>query len=647
MNFSIHWKLILSLTMPLLLVLGVAMFFDWWRMREDAIEEMQRDLKIQAVSYADRLDTRFEAIELVAQSTANVLEARGGRGAHVGGLLRASLDNNPLIASARIALLPDRLRRIRPLAIQLTNEDGQVRPEPIHDRVNYQDMPWFELPIRLERGVWIEADHDPLVDNHPVATYAVPFKRADDTIGGVVALSVRLDNIQNIVNWGLGDIEGFAVIDNKERFVSHPDPTQLLQSRWRQEFDEKLPKKGDELMAATMEEPVVVQIMMHSTAEAAGHGADDEELFWLAFAPIKTTNWVFVTALPETSVLPQVMQAVYRRTAFGLVVLGIVLGLIAVVSVRMVRPIEHIAEAVDEVSKGNFDVVVKDTSEGKSGDEVRRLANGVNTMVEQIKKQINALTRETAARERVESELRIARDIQTSLLPQAFPPFPDHQEFSLHAINLPAKQVAGDFFDFFFTNDGKLTVVIADVSGKGVPAAMLMAVTRTLIRNRASMGAQPSEIVEYTNNLLFEDNNGSMFVTMFVCQYELSTGKLVYVNAGHPPPYRCRAGESPKVFGQVTAPLVGACEAGLMGPFEQASEQLQPGDTLLMFTDGVTEARSPQDTMLHEQGLVDTLVNSSPDDVSELCDYIAKTVDEFQAHNPIDDVTVVALRRNV
>ena len=150
-----------------------------------------------------------------------------------------------------------------------------------------------------------------------------------------------------------------------------------------------------------------------------------------------------------------------------------------------------------------------------------------------------------------------------------------------------------------------------------------------------------------TNNLLYEDNQGAMFVTMFVCQYDPATGELVYVNAGHPQPYICRPGEPPILFGEVTAPLVGACESGPMGPFEQKEGRLALGDTLFMFTDGVTEARSPEDKMLLDEGLLQTLIDRTSEDANELCDYIVDVVNRFQANNPIDDVTVLAMRRNV
>lgn len=646
---SIRWRLIFSLAVPLLLVLGVMAVVDFIGMRANALADMRRDLRGQAVSFADRLDTRFESVEQLADTAAELLQARGLQREQILAVLRTNLTQNKFVAATRIALAPGAARGPEGAAVQLRRGRDELIVEPI--RGDFRSMPWYAQAAPRNAGFWLEAQPDPLLDNEPVATYVVPLI-VEKRFVGVVALVVRLSEIQDLLTWGRGQIEQFAVVDRQERFVSHPDPAKLLDDEMRKRLDKYMPDHRQKLSAATMDEPLIVPVWIdESTGKRTPFkqqiidAVTGKNSYWFAFAPIKSTDWLFVTMMPESSVMPELMRGAYRRTAFALIMLFVLLFLISMVSIKIVRPIERVSKAVDEVAKGNFDVEVR-AGRKNARDEVSRLANGFNTMVTQIKKQIRALTRETSARERVESELRVARDIQTSLLPQSFPPFPEHREFSLHAINLPAKQVAGDFFDFFFTDDGKLIIVIADVSGKGVPAAMLMAVTRTLIRNRATMGATPSQIVEHTNDLLYADNQGSMFVTMFVCAYELATGELTYVNAGHPQPYVCSEGHEPRLFGEVTAPLVGACETGPMGPFDQAQGRLEPGETLLMFTDGVIEARSPDDKMLRDEGFLKLLKSHRSGQVDELCQFVADEVDRFQAGSPVDDVTIVALRRN-
>lgn len=643
MHFSIRWKLIFSLAIPLLSIFAVSLLVDWYMMRQNAMDDARADLRIETVGFADRLDQRFDYIELLAQSAAEAMEARRPTPEQMRALLRTSLDRSNLIDEIVLVVEPEFVNRSQRIALQLIREgDGEIRARRLDTDQAFlaEQNFWYHQVKARNEGLWTEAHRDPLLDDVPVVTYAMPFYR-EQRFAGVVGMTVRLSKIQQVLTWATDTLDSFAIVDESYRFVSHPNAELLLdhglepmmrsldQGRMRNRF-----------AAAAMDDAEVLTLSPRNAPQKAGFGPQPQQHFWLALAPIKSTNWLLVTAVPVDRAMAAVMDGVYRRAAFGLVMLGLVFAMVAIISIRVIRPIEQIANAVDEVAAGNLNVQVKSKT---SRDEVGRLANGFNAMVSQIKKQIAALTRETSARERVESELRVARDIQTSLLPRAFPPFPDRHEFALHAVNLPAKQVAGDFFDYFFTSDGTLTLVIADVSGKGVPAAMLMAVTRTLIRNRATSGHTPSEIVSHTNELLYEDNQGTMFVTMFLCQYEPVTGRMVYVNAGHPPPYRFKAGEEPRPFGEITAPLVGACETGVMGEFEQAEEFLQPGETVVMFTDGVTEARSPEDKMLQEAGLVEVLRRHTDKTVGPLCDEIVTAVNRFQNDHPIDDVTVVAL----
>jgi sigma-B regulation protein RsbU (phosphoserine phosphatase) len=366
------------------------------------------------------------------------------------------------------------------------------------------------------------------------------------------------------------------------------------------------------------------------------------ESYWLALAPIPATGWVFAVAIPESQAIAPVIERLWTRAAFlasGLIVLILIIML---VSIRISRPIEQMAAAVDQLAGGNLDAHVTGV---KSRDELGQLAGAFNLMTQQLKAHINALTEQTAAREKVEAEMRIARQIQTDLLPKTFPPFPDRLEFDLHAVNVPARRVAGDFYDFFFTSGDKLTIVIADVSGKGMPAALLMAVTRTMIRNLAMEGLSPAQIVDRCNTLLVGDLTNSMFVTLFLCQYEPRAGAITYVNAGHPKPYRFGTNGSPSPFGEITGALVGVAGADEFGAFDQRSEQLEVGETLLLYTDGVTEARAPDGSMLREAGVQQLLGRYQSDGVEGICRFLVEELNRYQQNHPADDITMVALRR--
>jgi len=320
----------------------------------------------------------------------------------------------------------------------------------------------------------------------------------------------------------------------------------------------------------------------------------------------------------------------------------VLLRVVMLVSIRISRPIEQMAGAVDRLAAGDLDAQVTGIT---SRDELGRLAGGFNQMTRLLKAHVAEITQQTAAREKVESELRIARQIQTDMLPRTFPPFPERPEFELHAMNLPALRVAGDFYDFFFTPAGLLTAVIADVSGKGVPAALLMAVTRTIVRNLAQAGLAPAQIAERTNQMLVEDTSGGMFVTMLLIQYDPATGNLTYVNAGHPPAYRISADDAQSCCG-VQSPLLGVDASGEMGPFEQREMVLAPGESLFLYTDGVTEARTRDGRMYGDAALQKALRRHAGLTPRELCREMAEVLEQFQAGHRHDDITLLVLRRS-
>jgi sigma-B regulation protein RsbU (phosphoserine phosphatase) len=441
--------------------------------------------------------------------------------------------------------------------------------------------------------------------------------------------------------------DGYYIIDHEGRFISHRNKD-LIQKDSMFRLAEK-PKYKDVPGIEDLEAGGR-QALNGGTGVARVEGLDEiipnytaADHHWIAFTALRTTGWAFVTAIPEGRVMGPTIQRLLERASFLAGGLVLLVGIVMIASIRMSRPIEKLASAVGRLADGDLDVHVDDI---RTRDEIGQLASAFNTMTLQLKSHVKALTEQSAAREKIESELRIARQIQTDLLPRKFPPFPERPEFDLHGVNASARQVAGDFFDFFFTPAGLLTLVIADVSGKGVPAALLMAVTRTIIRNLAMEKLSPAEIVGRANQMLVADSGSSMFVTLFLAQYDPATGRIVYCNAGHPLPYRLNGHAPPAAFGQVTGPILGVCVKEEMGRIEQHGETLEPGQTLLLYTDGATEARDPQGRMLTAGGLERLLRELPPSSVHQMCAGLIVELDRFQSGHRADDITLVALRRN-
>jgi sigma-B regulation protein RsbU (phosphoserine phosphatase) len=246
------------------------------------------------------------------------------------------------------------------------------------------------------------------------------------------------------------------------------------------------------------------------------------------------------------------------------------------------------------------------------------------------------------ANKRMKGELDIGRDIQMSMLPLIFPAFPDHKEFSVYATLHPAREVGGDFYDFFFLDDSRLCFCVGDVSGKGVPAALFMAVTKTLIKSRSSNDFSTASILSHVNEEMSKDNISSMFVTIFICIMDINTGEMIYTNAGHNPAYLRRTDGNLERLDIRHGPVIGAVD-GL--DYKENKLNICCGDSILLYTDGVTEAMNEKKTLFSENRLVEFFSTFKSESVEILVDSLVKTVKDFEGKaDQADDITVLAFK---
>ena len=247
----------------------------------------------------------------------------------------------------------------------------------------------------------------------------------------------------------------------------------------------------------------------------------------------------------------------------------------------------------------------------------------------------------TREKERINAELNLASDIQAHMLPCIFPPFPEHNEFDIYATMTPAKEVGGDFYDYYMMDGRKLAVVAADVSGKGVPAALFMVITKVLIKNHVQLGLEPAEVFEKVNNLLCEGNDADLFVTAWLGVLDLATGVLTYVNAGHNPPLLKKEGGDFEYLRCKPALVLAGME---MTKYTQSQLEMKPGDSLFLYTDGVTEATNTANELYGEERLRSYINAHGTDGVVERLHGLKKDIDTFVGEAPqFDDITMLAL----
>ncbi len=635
MKFPLRVKLILAICLPLLVVYLAVVALGYRRSKQEALAQMENYLTEVTAHEAMVLDGQLSSIAQLARSNGQFLQTFSHReSAELERLARANLLSEPRLFGFGVALetpaAGGATQRLAPYVCRTADGQGLRAMDITRVSFDFTRSDWYLLPKLLGRPAWTDPYFDEEIGRILMCSYSVPLLRGNE-FGGVVLAEVSLEHVRRQVHQTRYPGEYRVIISSAGTFVYHPEESFILaESIFSLAEWHGLPALADLGQAMTAGEQGVVRLPDYQTGRPK----------WYAFASVPSAGWSLAVIIPEEEVLAPV-NAWLRRQLYPLLGgLGLILALVMLVSHWITRPLERLAATVRRVAQGNLDVQVEGI---RSHDEIGQFAAAFNQMVIELKASVEAKIRETKARQVIERELEVARQIQASLLPLLRPPFPNRPEFSLDADIEPALVMAGDFYDFWLLDDQHLAVVIADVSGKGVPAAMFMAVARTTLRNFTTPGQSPREVLNVANRLIAADNKETMFVTIFYGHYHIPTGELVFANAGHNPPYLVRQSGQIESLGPPTGPILGVFPEA---EYADARAVLQPDDLLLLYTDGVTEAQNQDSQFLGEAGLIALLERLHGESVTTICRVILEDVNAFRRGEGQDDVTLVALRRS-
>lgn len=458
-------------------------------------------------------------------------------------------------------------------------------------------------------------------------TCGVPFYDGDGTFRGVAAVDLAIDHIYDTALAVRSDqVQHALLLDGDGTVMINPD-----------QYD---------LGTISREEGIYVK-----------------DGGFISFMTIPETNWTlcmvfqFELVQKTTDDISRIIsdnsqavgtlmdETVSRSIWIFLAVIAVGCVLVFFLSRRMAgelsTPINRLAKEVEVIGQGNLDYQIQDMD---TGDEIGQLADSFNEMTKKLKVYVENLAAVTAEKERIGAELTVATQIQASMLPCIFPAFPDHKEFDIYATMEPAKEVGGDFYDFFMVDSDHLAVVMADVSGKGVPAALFMVIAKTLIKNHAQNGDSAVEVFNHVNRQLCENNEAGLFVTAWMGILEISTGEFIYVNAGHNPPLLRRGnGSFEYLRGRAGFVLAGIEDMA----YQQTEMKLFPGDMLYLYTDGVTEATDIYNELYGDDRLLEYLNRVKDLPLSEILHGIKADIDAFVKGAPqFDDITMLMFQLN-
>ena len=305
----------------------------------------------------------------------------------------------------------------------------------------------------------------------------------------------------------------------------------------------------------------------------------------------------------------------------------------------IVQPIVRLNTSVDNYEHGNFDLNLE---KFKTDDELRNLAVSFTDMTRRIDDYTEEVARATEEKGRISADYNVAKQIQSDILPSEFPAFPERRDFDIYASLYSSKEICGDYYDFFLIDEDHLAMVLGDVSGKGVPAAMFMVIVKTLIKNRALQGFSPAEVLQNVSEQVLEGNNAGMFTTVWLAVLELSTGKGLAANAGQEHPALRRAGKRFELQEYRHSPPVGAME-GVR--FRDHGFQLEPGDTLFVYTDGVKAGKNQKEEPFGKERILEALNREPEATPSVLLQTVKSSIDSFYGEaQQTDDLTMLSLK---
>ena len=523
------------------------------------------------------------------------------------------------------------------------DEDGNIIPFPARERS------WYTEAVETGDICFSGVIYDTF-SGAPCVTCSAPVYVNGELVG-VVGIDLFLDELEAYVNQSSNN-GGFICIVNEEgQLVFAPEDNGLFEVEGQDEAEDLRESPNEELaqfVSRALEEETSLQTITIN-------GED----YYMVGTPIPTVGWTAisvvekeVTLAPTNEMLQQYEQinseatSLYRDAQKKLLVFSatmvafiLVVGIIAamLLSDKIVKPIESMTQDIIQGANTGKLFEMKDLY--KTDDEIQVLAESFDDLSRKTKKYIEEITKNTKEKERISTELSLATQIQESMLPHKFPPYPDRHEFDIYAVMDPAKEVGGDFYDFYLIDDDHIALVMADVAGKGIPAALYMMISKTILQSCAMLGVSVSEILPKTNNALCYDEDVDMFVTVWLGVLELSTGKLTAANAGHEYPIIKRADGKFEMYKDSHSLAIGAMLGTKYTSYEM---QINKGDKIFLYTDGVPEATDAEENMFGAQRMLDAL-NSNPDaDPETLLKNVKVAVSGFvKDAEQFDDLTML------
>ena len=628
------WRIMLRMTIIMIIPVLLLFWLTYGIVKIGAFSICERVLKGEK----EEVRRITSDLYMAATNTAPFIEEDLDKPDRMYDIMNRMLKLNPYMRSCGIYFVegyyPQKGRLFAPYASRRDSTIINESQEACDQGNDYVKAEWFKEAISSKEGYWAK----PFLDNDsaqsPLVSYLLPIRDARQRTVAVLGVDLSLSwlnekmqptralNWKNSEEWNPEYQLYFFMTDSTGTILVHPDTKRLVVENMQPYINDDNKNWGYLSVADSREEEKVVEGVKTLLCRQV----------------VKYTDWDICL------VMPLFFIDVVGYAIAGIAIMFILLGLLVVYFFgrrsikKQVRPLKQLATTADEVAKGNFKTVLPEL---KSRDEIHMLRDSFAQMQQSLTQYVEDLRATTAQKASMESELKVAHDIQMSMLPKTFPPYPERNDLDIYGTLTPAKGVGGDLFDFYI-RDEQLFFCIGDVSGKGIPASLFMAVTRSLFRNISQHVSKPDHIVNALNQAQSDGNDTNMFVTLFVGVLDLKTGKLSYCNAGH---------DAPLLLGSEVKLLPCDCNLpiGVMDDFtfQQQEIQLERPTTLFLFTDGLNEAENIDHAQFGDERIEKIAESMVADGLLEPIQVIRHMTDAVHTFVGIaeqsDDLTMLAI----
>jgi len=604
---SISLRFALASVSMALLILALIGGVNYYFLKEELLRDATVKTKLIEQNSVHQIQEILTQTKRQTEKMIITLKKEGFSKENIAKTIKKGLQQKPYFYGMAMAFEPHVIYN-KPFCPYYYKHDGTIiyKDTSLNPGYNYTKQQWYTRPKKGKKGKWSEPYFDEGGGEILMATYGDPVF-SDGKFAGVITIDISLKKLEKIISSVHILKTGYAFLLSKDhKILVHPDRSKIMTTYPYRTltFNQCSQQKNSQ---------------------------------WVYYAHVASTGLILGITLPENELFAS-LNRISLISAI-LAIIGSILLIITMILIsrRITRPLKEVTKLTEEISLGDFD---KKIALPKVKDEIYYLSRSVNRMQDSIKKHMNELKNATIKEERIESELNIAHSIQMSMMPK---PLPENPYVETAARLKPAKAVGGDFYDYFYLNEEELCFVIADVSGKGVPAAIFMAVTMSYLRAYDTK-RDPAKFIHKLNNSIASKNDANMFVTLFMGILEIKTGEITYVNAGHTAPYFL--GEETGIMPIPSTkhnPVVGAFEDL---PFENETITLKKGQKLFLYTDGVTEAFSKEEVPFGEERLEKALEHTLSLSAEQCVIKVKKEVSHFcEGAEQSDDITLLVIER--